>query len=112
MVHTQQHPNSGQLFRIKFSGDIRAIQDVYLQSKVVRLDDWADRLEQSDLTAKQIEVLLSFYAHRCIPDLDPEAEISLLALNLDGLVYGTVTETLGRRFVERVVLCETELGEI
>ena len=110
-MHKQPHPLSGRPFRVNIGADLHAIYDTELQGKIVRLEDWADRMDQGDLSTKDIEVLLSLYAHRCLPDLEPSERIPLSAVNLDGLVYGTVLDTIGREFVERVVLRETELAE-
>ncbi len=111
MTHEERHPWSGKTFRINIGEDSEAIYDRHLHGKLIRLDDWADRLEQSALSTRQIEVLLSFYAHRCLPDLPPSDGVPWSALNLDGIVYGTVIETIGTKFVELVVLRETELAE-
>jgi hypothetical protein len=60
------------------------------------------------LTKKQIEAVISFYAHRCLPDLEPGSEVPLTMLESDGVVYGTLLEPDG---VDIVVLLETELME-
>src|SRR5215469_11267932 len=103
-MHEERHPLSGREFRINVGRELHAIYDTELQGRMIRLDDWADRLGQSDLSTRTIEVLVSFYAHRCLPDLEPAERIPLSAVNLDGLVYGTVVDSIGRSFVERVIL--------
>jgi hypothetical protein len=109
MPHTQPHPKAGTCFQINLAGDIQAAYDRSLHSKLIRLTDWADRIDQEHtLTKKQIEAVISFYAHRCLPDLEPGAAVPLSMLELDGVVYRTLLEPDG---VDIVVLRETELIE-
>ena len=76
MSHSQPHPEAGQYFRVILSdGNDQAIYDRGLQDNLIRLVDWADRIEQHDkYTKRQIELALSFYAHRCLPDREPTDE--------------------------------------
>jgi len=109
MPHTQPHPKAGTCFQINLAGDIQAAYDRSLHSKLIRLTDWADRIDQEHtLTKKQIEAVISFYAHRCLPDLEPGADVPLTMLESDSVVYGTRLEPYG---VDIVVLRETELIE-
>jgi len=105
MPHPEPHPLAGERFRISINGDVQAIYDQRLQGKIIRLEDWADRLEQNDgLNARQIAALLSLYEHRCGQPSQ--------ALSLDGVVYGVIVESIGARFEERALLKEDELIRI
>jgi len=109
MKHEEKHPSSGKHFRINFAGDLHAIHDTTLQGRIIRLDDWADRMDQGELSPRNIDALLSFYAHRCMLDFEPLDPASSGSIDFEGVVYGTVVDSIGNRLVERVVLRETEL---
>ena len=91
-IHTEPHPNAGKFFRVNIDGGkVFAGYDRMIHGQVLELLDWADRIEQNrELTPRQIEVALQFYAHRCLPDLEPDGHIFIGAFDLSDLVYGTL----------------------
>jgi hypothetical protein len=108
MPHLQPHPKAGTCFQINLP-DTQATYDRSLQGKLIRLTDWADRIDREPtLTKKQIETVISFYAHRCLVDLEPGAKVPMSKIESDGAVYGTLLEKDG---VNIVVLRESELVE-
>jgi hypothetical protein len=66
-----------------------AVYDQRLHGTLFRLIDWADRIElDKELTERDRQVALMFYAHRCQPELEPIDPVPVKQLRLDGVVYG------------------------
>jgi hypothetical protein len=114
-MHLTPHPQAGKYFRINIdNGNSPAGYDQMLHGGLFQLLDWADRIaNETNFTARQKEVALTFFAHRCQPDIcgfsDPIPQSSL---NLDGCVYGSCTiEYEGRSREKIIVIREFELIE-
>jgi hypothetical protein len=111
-MHLEPHFHSGKYFRINLSGgEAQSVYDQTLEGSLVRLKDWADRIEQdSSLSKRDIELALMFYAHRCLPNLPPSDGVSPSSMDLTELVYGIrFFDRDGQRGEELVVLRENEL---
>ncbi len=113
MPNQEMHPEAGKVFRIDLGPGLQAIQDVHLHGKLVRIEDWADRMEYSELTEWQISVILQFYVNRCLPDF-PELELIRPSdVDLRGLVLGTVlAPPVPGGFVERTILRKSEMASV
>ncbi len=113
MVHSQPHSEAGKYFRVNLGGgDLPAVYDQSLHGSVIKLIDWADRLESnSTFSQKEIEVGLAFYAHRCLPDLEPGAQFPAAILKQSSeLIYGLrVLEYEGHSINELIIVREEEL---
>jgi hypothetical protein len=112
-MHSNPHPKAGKSFRINIDdGKSPAGYDQMLHGSVFRLVDWADRMDEpSTMLSRQKENALTFYAHRCLPNLDsPDRE----SIPLGGLVYGffETERKKGDVFRSIAVLRETELVDI
>jgi hypothetical protein len=113
MPHKDTHPEAGKVFKIDLGTDLQAIQDRCLQGKLLRIEDWADRLELSSLNERQISVMLEFFVHRCVPDHPLQFDLKPSDVDLRDLVYGTVlAPPHPDGFVERTILRRTELTSV
>jgi hypothetical protein len=115
-LHLERHPKSGKYVRITIEdGNVQAIEDRWLHGNSIRLVDWADRMAQdTELNPRQVQVALMFYAHRCVPDVEPMDPLQTNLINLDKLVYGFVDashEKFGTH-ARLVVLDESELLDL
>jgi hypothetical protein len=119
-MHLSPHPQAGKHFRINIdNGSSPALHDQMLHGSLFQLLDWADRIaNNTSFTARQKEVALMFYAHRCLPDLPVTDPFPPKDLPLDGLVFG-VSERKNyypgldsKVYKAIVVLRETELRDV
>ncbi|MBX3073806.1 hypothetical protein KF913_07765 [Candidatus Obscuribacterales bacterium] len=109
-IHTKKHPKAGQLFRINFGENLQANYDLMFHGQNLTLEDWAHRISSDRIGGASVSALLSFYAHRSLPDLNTDEDLTLDSFDLSGLVFGTVM--LGIGGVKKpfpIILRESEL---
>jgi hypothetical protein len=87
-MKVESHPQAGEYFRINVdNGRSQAGYDQMLHGNLVKLLNWADGMDQdANIPRRKKDVALTFYAHRCLPDLDVTDPT---VIPLDGLVYGS-----------------------
>ncbi len=113
-VHTDLHPDSGKMFRIRLADENpQAGYDLSIQGQRVQLIDWADRIEMNaDLAEGERKVAVMFYAHRCEPNLKTDGPLLLSMLDLASVVYGKYFYRYEGILRENIVLVrESELVE-
>lgn len=109
-MQTKKHPKAGQLFRINFGRNLQAGYDLMYHGQTIKLEDWADRIDSDRVGGYSVSALLSFYAHRCLPNLNTDEGLTLDSFDLSGLVFGTVMLGIGE--VKKpfpIILRESEL---
>ncbi len=105
MSHDQPHHAAGSPFKVRFHTSSPAIYDRSLESDNLTLVDWADRIALYSRFSKScIELALMFYAHRCLPDREPDEKISMTSLDLTGLVIGVRRCTFEDKSIDELVI--------
>lgn len=113
MPQNETHPDAGKVFKINLGPELHAIQDRYLHGRLLRIEDWADRLELSSLSQRQISAMLEFFVNRYLPDHPSQFDLKPSDVDLSDFVFGTVLAPPSPDgFVERTILKPSELTSV
>ncbi len=110
------HPLAGKHVRLHLGDNLQAVEDLTFHNKRILLENWVDQIAvDAEISHSEIKCLLSFYAHRCLPDRPVDDEISLDEIDTRGLVYGRLSEPpagFNKRGEHRIVFHESEINAI
>lgn len=112
MSSASSHPDAGKYFRINIDdGKSQAGYDQFIHGKPMRLIDWASAIYQDDAyTERHKEGAISFFVHRCFPNLQLTSSVPIDSGYLTGVVYGTISTAYDGKSKEQLVLLkESEL---